>query len=114
MGLALSALLPLAGPLASMLVKGAEKLFGSKSGETKFNAVAQALMPFVDALVASGKLPAEFDKTSAIGPLVEMVVQQLKSTGDLDAAPTTWMLQAAGTQVSLPPGTKITIEVPAK
>ena len=105
MGLALSALLPLAGPLVNLLVQGAEKMFGPKTGETKKKVVVDALQPVVDAFVAAGKLPQDMD-VNAIVELVEIVVQNAKKAGTLDGGPLPWH------SINLPPGTKVTIEVP--
>jgi hypothetical protein len=103
MGALLGALLPVAGPLVEGLVKGVEKLFGPKTGDTKREAVVGALGPLLDALAKSGKIPGLPDETTKTA-LVEMVVQGLKKTGEINA-------DSTQRTITVPVGAKVTIEL---
>ena len=70
-------------PLVTSLVTHVEALFGGKTGQTKFQTVVDQLVPVIDALATAGKIPGTIDGVS-VGSLVESVVQELKSKGQLN------------------------------
>ena len=74
--------IPLLRPVVESLVTHVEKIFGAKTGETKFQTVVDQLTPLVEALATSGKIPGTIDGVH-VGSLVETVVQDLKSKGVL-------------------------------
>lgn len=59
------------------LVLHVEKLFGSKTGPTKFETVVNALAPIANALSTAGIIPGVLDG-SGLGSIVETIVQDLK------------------------------------
>ncbi len=103
MGALLGILLPLAGPIVEGLVKGVERLFGPKTGDVKREAVVSALAPVLAALSTAGKIPGIPDATTTTA-LVEMIVQGLKKSGELDSDTT-------HRTITVPVGAKITIEL---
>ncbi len=76
----LSAAMPLLMPVISKLVTEAERLFGAKTGPTKFDSVLQAITPIATQLATAGKIPGTLDAVS-IGAMIETAVQALKSAG---------------------------------
>lgn len=82
----IAAAIPLLQPLISNLVMHVEKLFGAKTGSTKFQTVLDAILPIATSLGTAGKLPGQLD-AATIGTLIESTVQSLKASGVLN--PTT-------------------------
>lgn len=94
----ISAAIPVITPLVQSLVLHVEKLFGAKTGQQKFQSVMSAVVPVVDALAASGKIPGSIDGV-AIGSIIESIVQDFKSKGILN--PSVVIPQITGSGTSL-------------
>lgn len=101
----IAALLNLAPHLIGPLIRSVEAIFGPKTGDAKFEAVAAALTPVLEKMAAAGKLPG-LPTSPEIAAAIESTLASIKSS-ELPAA------SPAGHQVIyLPPGARlITIEL---
>jgi len=73
---------PLLQPLINSLIIHVEKLFGAKTGTTKFDNVLQATLKTATDLSTAGKIPGTLDPAT-IAMMVEAEVQSLKAAGVL-------------------------------
>lgn len=83
----ISAAIPLIKPLLQSLVLHVEKLFGAKTGQTKFEQVLAAATPIVNQLATAGKIPGTIDGI-ALGSLIETIVQEFKGANVLNPSVT--------------------------
>lgn len=72
--------LPFIKPVVQDVVLAVEKLFGPKTGATKFDTAMKMLKPVLDALSTAGKIPGVLDNTQ-LGTILETVVQDLNQKG---------------------------------
>lgn len=107
-------LLSLAVPLIIPVLKGVEAAFGAKTGKTKAEAAANALMPILQQLATAGKLPGIPD-IGILQTVLETVFQANKKEIENVNNPAGVSLPAsfAGSHaIAIPPGAIITIQFP--
>lgn len=95
----ITAAAPLLTPLIETLVQKVEGLFGAKNGATKFQSVLDAVLPIAQQLSTAGKIPGPMDPT-AIGTMIETVVQNLKAQGQLPSGSATTAVPVAATAMT--------------
>jgi hypothetical protein len=86
-------------PLIPGIVQGVENLFGAKTGQAKMDAAVAMAMEAAKALAAAGKIQGIPD-LSSVASLVEVIVQQLKNSGQLPPPTGAAPSQPGGTFVS--------------
>lgn len=104
MGNLVASLLNLAPVLIGPTIRAVEAIFGPKTGETKMEAVVEALTPVLEKAAAAGKIPGIPDEAT-LRTVIESVFQKGKADGTLDA-------KGNGTSIRIPAGSVITIELP--
>ncbi len=109
MGTLVAALLSLAPKLILPTLRAAEAIFGPKTGEVKMESVIEALKPILERAAKAGKIPGIPDEAT-LKAVIESVFQSDKSAIEATDAPEP---KDGFTSLTIPPGSKITIELPA-
>src|SRR5689334_22161608 len=91
----ITAAIPLLTPIITNLIQHVESLFGAKTGETKFKTVLDAVTAIAGQLSTAGKLPGVLDP-STLAQQIEVIVQDLKSKGQLPAPTVAQKYTASG------------------
>jgi hypothetical protein len=82
-----AALIPIITGLAPVvlpwIVKGVDLIFGPKTGDAKMPAALASLRAILEAAATAGKLPGPVPSDDALRVIIETVVQDLKSKGEM-------------------------------
>ncbi len=103
----IAALVSLAPKLIGPTIRAVEAIFGPKTGDTKMQAVIDALIPTLTKMAAAGKLPGIPDEAT-LRTVIESIFQQDKADIEADKQPD---VKISGC-FKIPAGSTVTIQIP--